>query len=71
MPNSLEDFIAYSMQDDETAVMNILAEHCPLVSDNAVWAADVANPGAVVAWINRNPQHFRRIGLVKPRKGKR
>ena len=68
MPNSLEDFIAYSMQDDETAVMNILAEHCPLVSDNAVWAADVHNTGEVIAWITRNPQHFRRIGLVKPKR---
>lgn len=68
MPNSLEDFIAYSMQDDETAVMNILAEHCPLVSDNAVWAADVHNTGEVIGWINRNPQHFRRIGLVKTKR---
>ena len=68
MANSLEDFIAYSMQDDETAVMNILAEHCPLVSDNAVWAADVHNTGDVIAWITRNPQHFRRIGLVKTKR---
>lgn len=68
MPNSLEDFIAYSMQDDETAVMNILAEHCPLVSDNAVWASDVHNTGEVIAWIHRNPQHFRRIGLVKTKR---
>jgi hypothetical protein len=68
MANSLEDFIAYSMQDDETAVMNILCEHCPLVSDNAVWAADVANTGEVIAWIHRNPQHFSRIGLVKTKK---
>jgi hypothetical protein len=68
MANSLEDFIAYSMQDDETAVMNILCEHCPLVSDNAVWAADVANTGEVIAWIHRNPQHFGRIGLVKTKK---
>ena len=70
MANSLEDFIAYSMQDDETAVMNILADHCPLVSDNAVWAADVYNTGEVIAWIMRNPQHFRRIGLVKTKKRK-
>ena len=68
MANSLEDFIAYSMQDDEVAVMNILAEHCPLVSDNAVWAADVHNTGEVIQWITRNPQHFRRIGLVKTKK---
>lgn len=68
MANSLEDFIAYSMQDDEVAVMNILAEHCPLVSDNAVWAADVQNTGEVIAWITRNPQHFRRIGLVKTKR---
>jgi len=70
MSNSLEDFISYSMQDDETTVMNILADNCPLVSDNAVWAADVQNTGDVIAWINRNPQHFRRIGLVKTKKRK-
>jgi hypothetical protein len=68
MANSLEDFIAYSMQDDEVSVMNILCEHCPLVSDNAVWASDVHNTGEVIAWIHRNPQHFRRIGLGKTKK---
>jgi len=70
MANSLEDFIAYSMQDDETAVMNILAEHCPLVSDNAVWAADVHNTGEVISWITRNPHFFNRIGLVKTKRRK-
>ena len=65
MANSLEDFIALSMQDDETTVMNILCEHCYLVSDNATYAADVHNTGEVISWIMRNPQHFRRIGLVK------
>jgi len=68
MANSLEDFIALSMQDDETTVMNILSEHCYLVSDNATWAADVHNTGEVIAWITRNPQHFRRIGLVKTKR---
>ena len=68
MANSLEDFIALSMQDDETTVMNILSEHCYLVSDNVTWAADVHNTGEVIAWIHRNPQHFRRIGLVKTKR---
>jgi hypothetical protein len=47
--------------------MNILAEHCYLVSDNASHAADVANTGEVVAWMERNPQFFRR-GLVKTKR---
>jgi len=70
MSNSLEDFISYSMQDDETTVMNILADNCPLVSDNGVWAAYVQNTGDVIAWMNRNPQHLRRFGLVKTKKRK-
>jgi hypothetical protein len=53
--------------DDEITVMNILAEHCYLVSDNATRAAEVHNAGEVITWIDRNPQHFR-TGLVKTKK---
>jgi len=67
MPNTLESYIQHVLNDDEITVMNILAEHCYLVSDNAFRAADVANTGEVVAWMERNPQHFRR-GLVKTKK---
>lgn len=67
MPNTLEAYIDNVLCDDEISVMNILADHCYLVSDECFRAADVANPGAVVAWMERNPQHFRR-GLVKTKK---
>ena len=53
--------------DDEICVMNILAEHCYLVSDNATRAEEVHNAGAVVTWIDRNPQYFR-TGLVKTKR---
>jgi hypothetical protein len=65
--NSLESYIEMVMGDDETTVMNILSEHCYLVSDNASRAAEVANSGEVVAWMDRNPQYFRK-GLVKPKR---
>jgi hypothetical protein len=64
MPNTLESYIQNVLHDDEICVMNILAEHCYLVSDNAFRAEDVGNTGEVVAWMERNPQYFRR-GLVK------
>jgi hypothetical protein len=67
MPNTLESYIQHVLNDDEIVVMNILAEHCYLVSDNACRAADVANTGEVVAWMERNPQYFRR-GLVKTKR---
>ena len=67
MPNTLESYIQNVLHDDEIAVMNILAEHCYLVSDNSLRAADVANTGEVVAWMERNPQCFRR-GLVKTKR---
>jgi hypothetical protein len=44
-----------------------LADHCYLVSDNAFRAADVANSGEVVAWMERNPHYFRK-GLVKTKR---
>lgn len=69
MANTLESYIEHVLHDDEITVMNILAEHCYLVSDNAFRAGDVANSGEVVAWIERNPQHFRR-GLVKTKRRK-
>ena len=53
--------------DDEICVMNILAEHCYLVSDNATRAEEVHNAGEVVTWMDRNPQYFRR-GLVKTKR---
>jgi hypothetical protein len=65
--NTLEAYIQTVLHDEEIAVMNILAEHCYLVSDNATRAGEVHNTGAVVAWIERNPQHFR-TGLVKTKK---
>ena len=65
--NSLESYIEMVLGDDETTVMNILAEHCYLVSDNATHAAEVANSGEVVAWMDRNPHYFRK-GLVKPKR---
>ena len=65
--NSLESYIEMVMGDDETTVMNILSEHCYLVSDNASRAAEVANSGEVVAWMDRNPHHFRK-GLVKTKR---
>jgi hypothetical protein len=65
--NTLEAYIDTVLHDEEIAVMNILAEHCYLVSDNAARAAEVYNSGEVVAWIHRNPQHFR-TGLVKTKK---
>ena len=68
MANSLEDFIAFAMQDDETTVMNILCDNCPFVNESAVYARDIPNSGEVISWINRNPQHFRRIGLVKTKR---
>jgi hypothetical protein len=67
MPNTLESYIEHVLHDDEITVMNILAEHCYLVSDNAFRAADVANTGEVVAWMERNPHHFRK-GLVKTKR---
>lgn len=65
--NSLESYISMVLGDDETTVMNILSEHCYLVSDNASRAAEVANSGEVVAWMDRNPQYFRK-GLVKTKR---
>jgi hypothetical protein len=65
--NSLESYIEMVMGDDETTVMNILSEHCYLVSDNASRAAEVANSGEVVAWMDRNPQYFRK-GVVKTKR---
>jgi hypothetical protein len=67
MPNTLESYIQNVLHDDEITVMNILAEHCYLVSDNAFRAADVGNTGEVVAWMERNPHYFRK-GLVKTKK---
>lgn len=67
MPNTLESYIQNVLHDDEITVMNILAEHCYLVSDNAWRASEVANSGEVVAWMDRNPQYFRR-GVVKTKK---
>jgi hypothetical protein len=67
MPNTLESYIQNVLHDDEITVMNILAEHCYLVSDNAFRAEDVGNTGEVVAWMERNPQYFRR-GLVKTKR---
>jgi hypothetical protein len=67
MPNTLESYIQNVLHDDEICVMNILAEHCYLVSDNAFRAEDVGNTGEVVAWMERNPQYFRR-GLVKTKR---
>ena len=51
MPNTLESYIEHVLHDDEICVMNILAEHCYLVSDNAFRAEDVGNTGEVVAWL--------------------
>jgi hypothetical protein len=65
--NSLESYIEMVLCDDEITVMNILAEHCYLVSDNATRADEVHNAGEVVAWMDRNPQYFRR-GLVKTKR---
>jgi hypothetical protein len=67
MPNTLESYIQNVLHDDEICVMNILAEHCYLVSDNAFRAGDVANTGEVVAWMERNPHYFRK-GLVKTKR---
>ena len=67
--NTLEAYIQNVLCDDEITVMNILAEHCYLVSDNAWRASEVANSGEVVAWMDRNPQYFRR-GLVKTKRRK-
>jgi hypothetical protein len=67
MPNTLESYIQTVLHDDEITVMNILAEHCYLVSDNATRAEEVHNAGEVVTWIHRNPQYFRR-GLVKTKR---
>ena len=65
--NTLEAYIDNVLHDDEITVMNLLAEHCCLVSDNATRAEEVYNTGEVVAWIERNPQHFR-TGLVKTKR---
>jgi hypothetical protein len=65
--NSLESYIDTVLHDDEICVMNILAEHCYLVSDNATRAGEVHNAGEVITWIDRNPQYFR-TGLVKTKK---
>ena len=65
--NSLESYIEMVLGDDETTVMNILSEHCYLVSDNASRASEVQNSGDVVAWMDRNPQYFRK-GLVKTKR---
>jgi hypothetical protein len=67
MPNTLESYIEHVLRDDEIVVMNLLADHCYLVSDNAFRAADVANSGEVVAWMERNPHYFRK-GLVKTKR---
>jgi|688.fasta_scaffold17186_12 hypothetical protein len=66
MGNSLEDYIAQEMHEDEVTVINILQDH-GVVSDEAVHAKDVHNAGVAVAWIHRNPQFFRR-GLVKTKR---
>ena len=65
--NTLEAYIQNVLHDDEITVMNILAEHCYLVSDNTTRADEVHNAGEVVAWMDRNPQYFRR-GLVKTKR---
>ena len=65
--NSLESYISMVLGDDEITVMNILSEHCYLVSDNATRAEEVHNAGEVVTWMDRNPQYFRR-GLVKTKR---
>ena len=65
--NSLESYISMVLGDDEITVMNILSEHCYLVSDNATRAEEVHNAGEVVAWMDRNPQYFR-TGLVKTKR---
>ena len=67
MANTLESYIQNVLHDDEIVVMNLLADHCYLVSDNAFRAADVANSGEVVAWMERNPHYFRK-GLVKTKR---
>jgi hypothetical protein len=67
MPNTLESYIQNVLHDDEITVMNILAEHCYLVSDNATRADEVHNAGEVVTWMDRNPQYFRK-GLVKTKR---
>lgn len=63
----MESYISMVLGDDEITVMNILSEHCYLVSDNATRAEEVHNAGEVVTWMDRNPQYFRR-GLVKTKK---
>jgi len=67
--NTLEAYIENFLHDDETAVMNILQEH-GVISDNCVRASEVGDSGIAVAWIERNPQHFRQ-GLVKKQKTKK
>lgn len=53
--NALQRHIALN-QLDEADTMNALADACPLVSDNAVWAKDVGAESAAlcVEWINSN-----------------
>jgi hypothetical protein len=51
--NALQRHIALG-QADEADTMNLLADACPHISDNAVWAKDVgaASAAACVLWLS-------------------
>lgn len=51
MSESLRQYIA-ARGLDEVAVMNELQEN-RVISDNAVWACDVGNGGAAIAWLEK------------------
>jgi len=51
MSESLRAYIA-ARDLEEVAVMNALQNH-GVISDVAVWAADVLNGGAAIAWLEK------------------
>jgi hypothetical protein len=59
MPNALDSYIRTVLREDEATAMNILAERCHLLSDNAVRAEDVGNSGEIIAWCERHPHLWR------------
>lgn len=59
--NKLENWIRARFAN-EVEVMNILQEY-GVVSDNTIWAKDVANDGEAMIWLAKNFEHFKNHGV--------
>jgi hypothetical protein len=56
--NKLENWIKARFAN-EVEVMNVLQEY-GVVSDNTIWAKDVANDSGAMIWLAKNFEHFQR-----------